>query len=235
MGGSYRYFRPTGAETCYIAFLFALLQIPNNLTTRYMENHIESLPNIAFESAHTTTGTPTHEVVGNAAKYGTSQTRCLSDEGKAGKLKVVPLHLWQANELVEQMHRHHKSIRVAKFSVGASKDGKMVGAAICMRPACHALDDGKTLEVCRLVTDGTHNACSLLYSTCAKIAKLMGYAKIQTYILDSEPGTSLKATGWVCEKTGCGGTPQGKRSNRPNGHEVTSITYSTKQRWARLL
>lgn len=192
-----------------------------------MDNYSDSLPNIMFERAQTEGGTPTNEVVGDAAKHGTAQT--------TGKLKVVPLHLRQANELVDKLHRHHKSIRVAKFSIGASIDGKLVGAAICMRPACRALDDGRTIEVCRLVTDGTANACSLLYSTCAKIAKLMGYAKIQTYILDSEPGTSLKATGWVCEKKGCGGTPQGKRTNRPNGHTVTAITYSTKQRWAKLL
>jgi hypothetical protein len=192
-----------------------------------MDTHSESLPNIAFESAQTGNGTPTNEVVGNATQSGTSR--------QAGKLRVVPLHLHQANELVAQLHRHHKPIRVAKYSIGASKDGKVVGAAICMRPACRTLDDGLTLEVCRLVTDGTANACSLLYATCAKIAKLMGYAKIQTYILDSEPGTSLKATGWVLEKTGCGGTPQGLRTNRPNGHEVSAITFAKKQRWARLL
>jgi hypothetical protein len=184
----------------------------------------ESLPNIAFESAQGLDGTPANEVVGEAANRGTS-----------GKLKVVPLHLWQSNALVSALHRHHSPIRIAKFSIGATKDGVLCGAAICMRPACRALDDGKTIEVCRLVTDGTANACSLLYSTCAKIAKLMGYSKIQTYILDSEPGTSLKATGWVCEKTGCGGTPQGKRTNRPNGHEVSAITFAKKQRWARLL
>jgi hypothetical protein len=39
-----------------------------------MENNLDSLPNIPFEAAHTTIGTPTHEVVGNAAKHGTSQT-----------------------------------------------------------------------------------------------------------------------------------------------------------------
>lgn len=38
-----------------------------------MDTHNESLPNIAFESAQTGTGTPTNEVVGNAAKHGTSQ------------------------------------------------------------------------------------------------------------------------------------------------------------------
>jgi hypothetical protein len=154
---------------------------------------------------------------------------------QAAKLTVVPLHLRQANELVDQLHRHHKPIRVAKFSIGCSKEGKLVGAAICMRPACMALDDGLTLEVCRLVTNGTDNVCSLLYSACTRIAKTMGYRKIQTYILETEPGTSLRAAGWVLEKTGCGGTPQGKRTNRPNGHEITPITFMKKQRWGKLL
>jgi hypothetical protein len=134
---------------------------------------------------------------------------------------------------VARLHRHHKPIRVAKFSIGCEEDGVLVGAAICMRPACRALDDGRTVEVCRLVTDGTPNACSLLYGACARIAQHMGYEKIQTYILDSEPGTSLKGGGWVLEATGCGGTAQGLRRNRPNGHEDQSHTFKPKQRWAK--
>jgi hypothetical protein len=221
-----------------------------------MDSNSESLSHTACDPAQTESGTPTNEVVGNA-KLGTSETHVnplcesgtsLSDETpsssrmkaayalrQGGKLKVVPLHLWQANAVVSALHRHHSPIRVHKFSIGATLDGKLVGAAICMRPACRALDDGLTIEVCRLATDGTFNACSLLYSTCAKIARLMGYRRIQSYILDSEPGTSLKAAGWVLEKTGCGGTPQGKRTNRPNGHEVSPVTFMTKQRWAKLL
>src|ERR1019366_9246947 len=73
------------------------------------------------------------------------------------------------------------------------------------------------------------------YGSCARIAKEMGYDKIQTYILDAESGVSLRATGWTLEKTGCGGTPQGLRKNRPNGHKVSAITFTKKQRFARLL
>lgn len=222
-----------------------------------MDINIEPPPNIAFESAHTESGTPTNEVAGNAAKHGTSETHVnplcksgtsLSDETpsssrmkaayalrQGGKLKIVPLHLWQSNALVSALHRHHKPIRVHKFSIGATLDGKLVGAAICMRPACRALDDGLTIEVCRLATDGTFNACSILYGACARISREMGFKKVQTYLLDSEPGTSLKATGWTLEATGCGGKPQGKRKNRANGHEITPVTFMTKQRFAKLL
>jgi len=154
---------------------------------------------------------------------------------QAGKLKVVPLHLWQSNAAVERWHRHHKPIRVAKFSIGCEKNGELVGVAICMRPACRVLDDGKTIEVCRLATNGTDNACSFLYGASAKAAKALGYRKIQTYILETEPGTSLKAAGWKLEKRDCGGTPQGKRTNRPNGHEITSVTFMKKTRWGKKL
>lgn len=150
-------------------------------------------------------------------------------------LRVVPLHLRQANDLVAKMHRHHKPLRIAKFSIGLESNDILVAAAICMRPCCRALDDGKTLEVARLVSDGSKNACSKLYSACARIAKEMGYEKIQTYILDSEAGTSLRASGWALEATGCGGTPQGKRTKRPNGHEATMVTLESKQRWAKKL
>jgi hypothetical protein len=157
------------------------------------------------------------------------------------KLKEVPLHLREANELVLKLHRHLRPIRVAKFSIGATFDGKLVGAAICMRPACRSLDDGRTIEVCRLAAipfeddDDARNACSFLYGACARIARDMGYDKIMTYLLNTEPGMSVRGAGWTLEKTGCGGTPQGKRTNRPNGHEVTPVTFMKKQRWARLL
>ena len=121
-------------------------------------------------------------------------------------MKVIPISLKQANEFVEKYHRHHSPVVGHKFSIGAldNKDN-MVGVAIVGRPVSRYLDDGKTLEVTRLCTDGTYNACSFLYSRCAKIAKDMGYEKIITYILESENGASLRASGWTLEKENAGG------------------------------
>jgi 3'-phosphoadenosine 5'-phosphosulfate sulfotransferase (PAPS reductase)/FAD synthetase len=155
------------------------------------------------------------------------------DIRQAGELRIVPLHHWQANELVQKLHRHHSPIKTAKFSIGCTKNGVLVGCAMCGRPAARSLDDGTVLEVCRLVSDGTDNVPSLLYARCAKIARLMGFAKIQTYILDDEPGISLKGAGWVLEAVGCGGTLQGLRKDRPRGHVVTAVTLQKKQRWAK--
>jgi hypothetical protein len=46
----------------------------------------------------------------------------------------------------------------------------------------------------------------MLYSAASRVGKELGYEKIQTFILESEPGTSLVASGWKnCGVSG-GGT-----------------------------
>lgn len=113
-------------------------------------------------------------------------------------LELVPISLKEANAFVEQYHRHHKPVVGHKFSVAAAANGKIVGVAIVGRPVSRYLDDGWTLEVNRLCTDGTRNTCSFLYSAAWRAAKNMGYKRLVTYILDTETGSSLKAAGWKC-------------------------------------
>lgn len=119
-------------------------------------------------------------------------------------LELVPISLKEANAFVEQHHRHHKPVVGHKFSVAAAKDEEIVGVAIVGRPVSRYLDDGWTLEVNRLCTDGTRNACSFLYAAAWRCARNMGYKKLITYILDNETGSSLKAAGWKCIGR-CGG------------------------------
>ncbi|MDE6455969.1 MAG: hypothetical protein K2L38_08715 [Dysosmobacter sp.] len=113
-------------------------------------------------------------------------------------LFLVPVSLKDANAFVAEHHRHHKPTRGHKFSIGCAVEGRLVGVAIGGRPVSRYLDDGLTLEVNRLCTTGEPNACSMLYGAAARAAKAMGYRKIITYTLDSEPGTSLRAVGWTC-------------------------------------
>ena len=75
-------------------------------------------------------------------------------------LSLMPISLRIANDFVEQLHRHHHPTAGHKFSIGAEKDGKLVGVIICGRPVSRFLDDGYTLENNRVCTDGTKNACS---------------------------------------------------------------------------
>src|SRR5690242_1372908 len=106
------------------------------------------------------------------------------------------IKLAQANEFVMHLHRHHKPVVGHLFSLGAELDGKLVGVAIVGRPVSRMRDDGLTAEVTRLCTDGTKDACSFLYGACARAAFALGFKRIGTYILASEPGTSLQAAGW---------------------------------------
>ena len=113
-------------------------------------------------------------------------------------LDLVPVSLAEANQFVADHHRHHKPVVGHKFSIGCSDGEKVVGVCIVGRPVSRYLDDGWTLEVTRLCTDGTRNACSMLYSAAWRAARAMGYKKLVTYILESENGASLRASGWKC-------------------------------------
>lgn len=147
------------------------------------------------------------------------------------KLKAVPLELKQANAFVDMLHRHHDPVFRDKFRVGAMLDGKLVGVVQIGRPVSRMLDDGKTVEVTRLCSDGTENVCSFLYGKAAKIAREMGFSKIITYILQTEPGTSLRVAGWTLEAENCGGGSWDKPSRR----RTTTAPVTPKQRWCKIL
>lgn len=113
-------------------------------------------------------------------------------------LTLIPMPLKEANAFVAEHHRHHKPVTGHKFSLGCLLEGRLVGVAIVGRPVSRYLDDGQTLEVNRLCTTGERNVCSFLYGAAARAAKALGYQRILTYTLDTEPGTSLQAAGWKC-------------------------------------
>jgi len=111
-------------------------------------------------------------------------------------LKLQPITFKQANEFVLKYHRHHRSVVGCKFCVGVSDGSNLRGVAIIGRPVARSLDDGYTLEVNRCCTDGAKNACSMLYAAAWRAARALGYHKLVTYILASESGTSLRASGY---------------------------------------
>jgi hypothetical protein len=114
------------------------------------------------------------------------------------KLAVVPLELGEANAFIREFHRHHGEVVGHKFSLGAALGDRICGVAIIGRPVARMRDDGLTLEVTRLCTDGTRNACSFLYGAAARASFALGFKRLGTYILARENGASLKASGWRC-------------------------------------
>ena len=135
-------------------------------------------------------------------------------------MRSVRVELKEANAFVALHHRHHKPVVGHRFSIGVEYEGKLVGCVTVGRPVARMTDQKHVAEVTRLVTDGTPNACSFLYAQAARAAKELGFTSIQTFILDTEPGTSLKASGWVCvpmSNTGTWHTRQDRRSDQPEG------------------
>lgn len=110
--------------------------------------------------------------------------------------------------------------------------GDLHGAAIIGRPVARLAGSPRdVLEVVRLVTDGTENCCSVLYAAAARAGHAMGYKRIQTYVLNSERGTSLRASGWTDEGEAGGGQwkhtdGKARRTDQPT---------EAKRRWAKQL
>lgn len=160
-------------------------------------------------------------------------------------MKAIPIELKEAQNYIDTHHRHHKAAHRDKFRVAAVDDeGNILGIIQVGRPVSRELDNKYTLEVLRLCTESKEkNICSFLYSRAARIAKEMGYKKIITYILESEIGTSLKASGWHLEKEGVGGgswnTPSRPREIQPQQLSLFEVKEKypicKKQRWGKEL
>ncbi|HMN09321.1 MAG TPA: hypothetical protein PKC83_11095 [Gemmatimonadaceae bacterium] len=142
-------------------------------------------------------------------------------------LSLVPVTLEEANDFVAQHHRHHPPVVGHKFSVGVADEGdRLCGVVIVGRPVSQRLDDGATLEVTRCCTDGTRNAASMLYGAAQRASFALGYRRLVTYTLVTEPGTSLRAAGWKV----VGETP-GRSWSRPSRPRTDKHTLMPRLRW----
>lgn len=111
-------------------------------------------------------------------------------------LQLRPIDFSDAQEFVRVHHRHNKPPVGHKFSVACYDGDRLCGVAMVGRPVGRYLDDGFTLEVNRCCTDGTKNACTMLYGAAWRAAKALGYKHMVTYTRQSENGSSLRAAGW---------------------------------------
>lgn len=112
-------------------------------------------------------------------------------------MKLRPITVQEARRVVGAWHRHNRPPQGGLFAVAVELAGEIEGVAIVGRPIARCLDDGWTAEITRVATRGAANACSMLYGACCRAAHALGYRRIVTYTLASEPGTSLRAAGFV--------------------------------------
>jgi len=148
-------------------------------------------------------------------------------------MRIVPLTLKQANQLVGEWHRHHKLAVGHRWSLGVSVDGVLVGAVIVGRPVARMTPQYSTAEVSRCVTNGYKNAPSKLYAAAARAAQAMGFDEIQTFILEEEPGITLRAAGWTEDTVR---KNRGGDWNVPSrGGRRTDQPQTPKRRWFKIL
>jgi len=146
----------------------------------------------------------------------------------ADRLNLVPVTLREASAFVARVHRHHKPPRGGRFAIGAALAGVLVGVAIVGRPVSRRLQDTWTAEVTRVATDGTRNACSLLYEAAWRACRAMGFTRLITYTLPEEGGASLRGAGFTLIGEAGGGS--WSRKDRPR---VDEHPTQTKMRWER--
>lgn len=143
-------------------------------------------------------------------------------------LELVPTTLRSARAFVAQHHRHHRAPVGGLFSVAIARGDDVVGVAIVGRPVAMRLQDGWTAEVTRVcVLDGVKNGCSKLYGACWRTARALGYRRLVTYTLQSESGTSLRASGWKTVAEVAGGQTWSRKA-RPR---VDKHPLQAKFRW----
>lgn len=141
-------------------------------------------------------------------------------------MEIHPITLREAYAFVARNHRHHRPPQGALFAIGLAEGESVIGVVIVGRPVARMLNDDYTCEVTRLCTDGTRNACSMLYRAAWRAARAMGYRRLVTYTLPEEGGASLRGAGFRLIGEAGGGTWNRKGRPRLDLHPE-----QTKLRW----
>jgi hypothetical protein len=132
--------------------------------------------------------------------------------------------------LIEDHHSHHNPPRGWKFGIAVYCGDSPVGVAVVGRPVSRVLAQRGYLEVTRVCTYGPdalrRNATSKLYGACVREARKLGVTQLVTYTLETETGSSLKATNW--QQTG---KTKGGSWNCPSRPRTDQAPTCRKIRW----
>lgn len=145
-------------------------------------------------------------------------------------MRLWPCTVKSALKKVQEWHRHLPDLQGGLFAVQClGDDGACVGVAVAGNPARVWQNEAK-LVISRVATPGHENACSMLYGALCRAAKALGYREVWTYTLPDEPGTSLRAAGFVDMGLSAGG-----EHCRPSRFRNPAKHPEPKRRWMRKL
>ena len=144
--------------------------------------------------------------------------------------EIAPCTVKAARKIVSEWHRHLPDIQGGLFAAQCvDPQGVCVGVAIAGNPSRVWQKQAK-LVISRVATQGYENACSALYGALCRAAKALGYREVWTYTLPHEPGTSLRAAGFMDM-----GLTDGGEHSRPSRYRKPAINSEPKRRWLRVL
>lgn len=146
-------------------------------------------------------------------------------------LRLRPITIKHATAWVAEHHRHLKrELAGARFAVSViGEDDQIVGVAI-VTSGPRVWEGTGRCNLARVCTTGVENACSMIYGALCRAAKALGYREAWTYTLPHEPGTSLRAAGFVDMGLTRGG--EHDRASRPRS---PAEQPGPKRRWRRVL
>lgn len=148
-----------------------------------------------------------------------------------GKLYLRPWTVKRSASLdfVRDVHRRLPKIQGAMWCVSIRNAvGDVVGVALVGHPSQEQTnDDYQHLRVLRVaVKEGHKNGCSMLYGAAWRAARAMGVLRMDTFTDLDEPGTSLRAAGWIQDGTTAGGD-----YGRPSRARKPAVNSKPKRRW----
>ncbi|MEO3810725.1 XF1762 family protein [Sphaerisporangium sp. B11E5] len=92
---------------------------------------------------------------------------------------MVPIKLHTARAFIAWTRHAPPPQREATFAIGVNAaDGVLIGVAIAGRPMTPELDDGHSIELIQLATDGTPDAAPALVGAAWRITLVLGYRRL---------------------------------------------------------
>lgn len=145
-------------------------------------------------------------------------------------MRLAPITVKAATKRVREWHRHLPELQGGLFAVQlVDGGGACIGVGIVGNPPRVWQGQGRCV-IARVATPGAENACSMIYGALARAAKALGYSEAWTYTLPEEPGTSLRAAGFVDM-----GLTAGGEWSRPSRVRAPAKRPEQKRRWVRAL
>jgi hypothetical protein len=145
-------------------------------------------------------------------------------------IRLAPCSVKAAMRQIKALHRHFPDVVGGLFAVSCvDENGAVIGVAMAGRPSREWEGTGR-LVITRVATAGAQNACSMLYGSLSRAAKALGYAEVWTYTLPDEPGTSLRAAGFIDM-----GISDGGEYSCPSRPRKPAKNAGPKRRWKRIL